>query len=146
VSVRASLSTDTISVFHVSSSMPTSELSDALNPNVVRQRNYDDALVYQDQQAHSNPHHPNFHYEQPLQQPRYEYARHRSELELAVIEPTPNQRCAIVLFPCLCCSDKTVQTTPCPRQSYAGVLADIGQFERVPAGGEEPKTCLGERT
>ena len=110
MSVNASLSTDTISVFHVLSSMPTSELSDALNPNVVRQRNYDDVLVYQDQQAHSNLQ-PNFHYEQPPQQPRYEYVPHRSELELAVVEPTPNQRYAIVLLLRLCYSDKTVQTS-----------------------------------
>jgi len=94
--------------------MPSSELSDALNPNVVRQRNYDDVLVYQDQQAHSNLHHPNFHYDQPPQQPRYGYVPHRSELELAVVEPTPNQRYALTLLPRLRCSDETVQTTTCP--------------------------------
>jgi len=101
LSASASLSTDTISVFHVLSSMPTSELSDALNPNVVRQRNYDDILVYQDQQPHSNLHHPDFNHEQPTQQPQYHYVPHRSELELAVVEPTPALRYAPVLLPCL---------------------------------------------
>ena len=76
--------------------MPTSELSDALNPNVVRQRNYDNALVYQDQRVHATPHLPNFHYEQPQQQQPHEYVPHRSELELAVVEPTPAQRYAPV--------------------------------------------------
>ena len=80
--------------------MPTSELSDALNPNVVRQRNYDNGLVYQDQQNHTDLHHPNFYYEQP-QQPQYEYAPHRSELELAVVEPTPAQRYVPMLLTCL---------------------------------------------
>lgn len=88
--------------------MPTSELSDALNPNVVRQRNYDDVLVYQDQQAHSSLHHPNFHYEHPPQQPQYEYVPHRSELELAVVEPTPTQRYDLVLLPHLRCNDEMV--------------------------------------
>lgn len=90
-SASASLSAHTISVFHVLPSMPSSELSDALNPNVVRQRTYDNALVYQDQRAHTDVHHPNFHYEQYQQQP-HEYVRHRSELELAVVEPMPVQR------------------------------------------------------
>ncbi|KAF9782915.1 hypothetical protein BJ322DRAFT_1073300 [Thelephora terrestris] len=71
--------------------MPTSELSDALNPNVVRPRNYDDVLVYQDRQAHSNFHHLNLPYAQPPQQPQYEYVPHRSELELAVVEPALSQ-------------------------------------------------------
>jgi hypothetical protein len=110
----ASPSTDTISVFHAPPSMPTSELSNALNPNIVRQRNYDDVLVYQDQQAQSNPHHPNFDYELPPQQPQYEYVPHRSELELAVVEPTLPQRYVAVLFLRLCCSDKTVQATASP--------------------------------
>ena len=70
--------------------MPTSELSDALNPNVVRQRTYDNALVYQDQRIHTDLHHQNFLYDQ--QQQPHEYVRHRSELELAVVEPTPVQR------------------------------------------------------
>ena len=95
--------------------MPTSELSDALNPNVVRQRNYDNGLVYQDQQAHSNFLNPNLHYEQPPQHPQYGYAPHRSELELAVVEPTPTQRYTLVLLPHLRCSDERVQTATCPR-------------------------------
>ena len=106
LSVSASLPSDTISVFHVLSSMPTSELSDALNPNVVRQRNYNSLLAYQDQQAHSDLHHPNFHYEQPPQQSQYEYPPHRSELELAVVESTPAQRYILVPLPCLFCSDE----------------------------------------
>jgi len=110
----ASHSADTIGVFHVLPSMPTSELSNALNPNVVRQRNYDDVLVYQDRQAHSNLHHPNFDYEQPPQQPRYEYVPHRSELELAVVEPTPPQRYVPVLLLRLRRSDKTIQATASP--------------------------------
>ena len=117
-SAGASLSADTISVFHVLSSMPTSELSDALNPNVVRQRNYDDVLVYQDRQAHSNLHHPNFHYEQPPQQSQYEYVPHRSELELAVVEPTPTQRYALVLLPRLRCSDNSTDHDLSPLTPY----------------------------
>ena len=83
--------------------MPTSELSDALNPNVVRQRNYDNVLVYQDQQVHDNPHHQNFYHGQQ-QQPQYEYVPHRSELELAVVEPTPAQRYVPMLLTHLPCS------------------------------------------
>ena len=87
--------------------MPTSELSDALNPNVVRPRNYDDVLVYQDIQAHSNFHHQlNLPYEQPSQQPQYEYVPHRSELELAVVEPTLPQRYFCMILVRLHCNDE----------------------------------------
>lgn len=79
--------------FHVPSSMPSSELSNALNPNVVRPRNYDDVLLYQDQQTYSSLHHLGFHCDQLPQQPQHEHVPwHRSELELAVVEPTPDQR------------------------------------------------------
>ena len=104
-------SKDTISVSHVLSSMPTSELSDALNPNVVRQRNYDNVLVYPDQQTHANPHHPNFYYGQPT----HEHVPHRSELELAVVESTPTQRHVTASLIYLRCSDETVQATTQPR-------------------------------
>ena len=86
--------------------MPTSELSDALNPNVVRQRNYDDVLLYQDQPAYPNLHHLSFGDDQPPQQLQYEYVPHRSELELAVVEPAPAQRYSRVLLIHLCPSDE----------------------------------------
>lgn len=86
--------------------MPTSELSNALNPNVVLQRNYDDVLLYQDQQEYSNLPHPSFRCDEPPQQPQHEYVPHRSELELAVVEPTPAQRYSYMLLMHLICSDK----------------------------------------
>lgn len=123
--VSASLFTNTISVFHVLSSMPTSELSDALNPNVVRQRNYDNVLGYQDQHVNPNPHHPNLRYEQPEQQPQYEYAPHRSELELAVVEPTPALRSAPALAH-LRCSDGFIGHDP-PPPTMRGSYYDYGK-------------------
>ena len=80
--------------------MPSSELSDALNPNVVRQRNYDEVLLYQDQQAYPNLQHLNF----PVDQQQYQY--HRSELELAVVEPSPVQRYSYMSLIDLRCIDE----------------------------------------
>jgi len=135
----ASPSADTIGVLtlHVLFSMPSSELSNALNPNVVRQRNYDDVLVYQDQQAYSNLYHPNFDYEQPPQQPRYEYVPHRSELELAVVEPTPPQRCVHASPPRLRCSDKQHRPRPPPINPTQELLRLLASLK---ASGEAEKT------
>ena len=94
--------------------MPTSELSDALNPNVVRQRNHDDVLLYQDQQAYPNRHHLGLRCDQPPRQPQHGYVPHRSELELAVVEPTPAQRYSHMLLIHLCCSDEFTGRDPPP--------------------------------
>jgi len=132
-SASASLSADTISVFHVFSSMPTSELSDALNPNVVRQRTYDNALVYQDQRAHTDIHHPNFHYEQQS----YEHVPHRSELELAVVEPTPIQRYVSFRRHGLRCSDEFAGHD-LPLLIRRGSSCGYGTSSRRRRAGEEP--------
>lgn len=104
-STRLTAGTDTISVSHVLSSMSTSELSNALNPNVVRQRDYDNLILYQDQQAYFNLHNLG---DLPPQPPQCEYVPHRSELELAVVEPTPAQRYPHMLLSYLCSSNEFV--------------------------------------
>lgn len=123
--------------------MPTSELSDALNPNVVRQRNYDDVLVYQDQQVHSDTHPLTFHYEESLPQPLYEYAPHRSELEHAVVETIQPQRYYRSSLIHLHCSDSSQATAP--GQSHTG-RADPGRHEGVCTSGKGPETHMGEGT
>ena len=130
---RVSFQRNTITLFHVLSSMPSSELSDALNPNVVRQRNYDDLLVYRDQQVHPNAHHPNFHYEQP-QQPQYGYVPHRSELELAVVEPTPPQMYVFMLSQFYVVVTKRYRPRPTPlnpTHELLRFLASLKESERA---------------
>ena len=124
--------------------MPTSELSDALNPNVVRQRDYGNGPVYQDQQNNANLHHPNFYYELPQQQPHHEYAPHRSELELAVVEPTPAQRYVPASLACLRCSDN-LQAATYPHQSRVGAHTTTGRHRKGWASGEESETHLGSQ-
>ncbi|EIN10238.1 hypothetical protein PUNSTDRAFT_142309 [Punctularia strigosozonata HHB-11173 SS5] len=59
--------------------MPTSELSDALNPNVVHQRNT----------PHMPYASPSTSHLQPVLRQAREHVPHRSELELAISEPVP---------------------------------------------------------